>query len=253
MRNALGTPSTVLVLGGRSEIGVAIARELVTRGARTVVLAARRPDELDAETAALRAAGATTVDTVAFEGDDVDSHPKVIDDVVARHGDVDVAVVAFGVLGDQAVAETDPAAAVAIARTNYLAPVSVLTVLAERMRRQGHGQIVVLSSVAGERVRRANYVYGSTKAGLDGFAQGLSDALVGSGVQVLVVRPGFVRTRMTEGMPPAPLATTAEAVAVATADGLRGGAHTVWVPGLFRYVMMLLRHAPRAVWRRMPR
>jgi decaprenylphospho-beta-D-erythro-pentofuranosid-2-ulose 2-reductase len=252
VRNAVGQNQTVLVLGGSSDIGVAIAERMVRDGSRTVVLAGRRPDAYTDAEQRLRAAGAGQVLRVAFDADDTDSHAKVVDDVVAQVGDLDVAVVAFGVLGDQAVDEHDAASAVAVARTNYLGAVSVLTVLSERVRHQGHGALVVLSSVAGERVRRSNFVYGSTKAGLDGFATGLADALHGSGARVLVVRPGFVRTKMTEGMDDAPLSTTPDAVAEAVVRGLRGTATVVWVPGPLRFVMSALRHVPRPVFRRLP-
>ena len=252
MRNAVGDVQSVLVLGGGSEIGLAVAHRLVRDGARTVVLAGRTPASYAAAERSLREAGATDVRSTVFDADDTDSHAEVVDRVRAEVGDVDVAVVAFGVLGDQDVDERDPASAVAVARTNYLGGVSVLTVLAERLKAQGHGAVVVLSSVAGERVRRSNYVYGSSKAGLDGFATGLADALVGTGVRVLVVRPGFVRTRMTAGMEPAPLSTTAEAVAEAVVRALPGAATVVWVPGALRVVMSLLRHVPRPVFRRLP-
>jgi decaprenylphospho-beta-D-erythro-pentofuranosid-2-ulose 2-reductase len=125
-------------------------------------------------------------------------------------------------------------------------------VVADRLRRQGHGVLVVLSSVAGERVRAANFVYGATKAGLDAFAQGLGDSLAGSGARVLVVRPGFVRTKMTTGLAEAPFTTGPDAVADATIAGLRRGAHTVWSPPALRWVFMVLRHVPRPLWRRMP-
>jgi short-subunit dehydrogenase len=112
---------------------------------------------------------------------------------------------------------------------------------------------VVFSSVAGVRVRRANYVYGSAKAGLDGFAGGLGDALAGSGVRLLLVRPGFVIGRMTEGMSPAPLSSTPDQVADATVAALRRGREVVWVPGALRLMFAVLRLLPRAIWRRMPR
>jgi decaprenylphospho-beta-D-erythro-pentofuranosid-2-ulose 2-reductase len=111
---------------------------------------------------------------------------------------------------------------------------------------------VVLSSVAGERARRSNFIYGSSKAGLDAFAQGLGDALHGTGVHVMVVRPGFVRTKMTAGRAEGPMATTPEAVATAIEVGLRRRSETVWVPGALRLVMAALRHVPRAVFRRLP-
>jgi decaprenylphospho-beta-D-erythro-pentofuranosid-2-ulose 2-reductase len=124
--------------------------------------------------------------------------------------------------------------------------------VAGRMRRQGHGRIVVLSSVAGERARRANFIYGSSKSGLDAFSQGLADALVGTGVGVTIVRPGFVVGRMTEGMTPAPFATTPAAVADAVVRGIESGAAIVYVPPVLRWVFAVMRHLPRAVWRRMP-
>lgn len=246
---------TVLVLGGRSEIGVAVAERLAARGAGTVVLAARRPDELDAESARVRAAGAgTSVRTVGFDADALDTHRPLLDDVRDRHGRIDVAVVAFGILGDQARAETDAAHAAAIVHTDYLAQVHLLTELARRMRDQGGGTLVVYSSVAGVRVRRANYVYGSAKAGLDGFASGLADALHGSGVRLVLIRPGFVIGRMTEGMRPAVMPSTPEQVADATVAALgRRGNADVWVPGRLRLLFAVLRLLPRAVWRRMPR
>lgn len=245
----------VLVLGGRSEIGVALARRLAEPGrAGTVVLAARRPDALTAEVEAVRAAGAT-VDTIAFDADDLDAHAGVLETVASRHGEPDIVVVAFGVLGDQARAEHDAAHAVAVVHTDYLAQVAVLTHVAARLRARGRGEIVVFSSVAGVRVRRANYVYGSAKAGLDGFASGLADALHGSGVHLTLVRPGFVIGRMTadSGLDPAPLSSTPEQVADATADALARGRDVVWVPGALRVLFTIMRLLPRWAWRRLPR
>jgi decaprenylphospho-beta-D-erythro-pentofuranosid-2-ulose 2-reductase len=130
--------------------------------------------------------------------------------------------------------------------------VSVGVCLASVVRRQGHGAIVALSSVAGERVRRSNFVYGSSKAGMDGFYLGLGEALREYGGQVLVVRPGFVRTRMTEGRDPAPLSVTAEQVAAAVVRGVADRSELVWVPPALRAVMSGLRHLPRPVFRRLP-
>ncbi len=243
----------VLVLGGRSEIGTAVAERLAARGCGTVVLAARRSDDLDGQEARLRAAGAGTVGRVEFDADDLGSHAAALDEVERRFGVPATVVVAFGVLGDQALAERDPAAAVAVVHTDYTAQVHVLTLLAQRLRAAGRGTLVVFSSVAGVRVRRANYVYGSAKAGLDGFAAGLADALAGSGVRLLLVRPGFVVGRMTEGMTPAPFSSTPEQVADAVVAGLRGRRGEVWVPAVLRPVFFLMRLLPRAVWRRLPR
>jgi decaprenylphospho-beta-D-erythro-pentofuranosid-2-ulose 2-reductase len=252
MKDALGSVQSVLVLGGGSDIALATVRQLVARRATTVVLAARQPESL-AETAdELRAAGATSVEMVAFDARDTASHEALLDGVFERVGDVDLAILAFGVLGDQEEAEQDGRAAVDIAEVNYVGSVSVAVPIAQRMRRQGHGTIVALSSVAGERARRSNFVYGSSKAGMDAFFQGLGDSLVGSGVRVMIVRPGFVHTKMTDGMEAAPLSTTPEAVADAIVHGIARGKETVWVPSTLRYVMSVLRHVPRPVFRKLP-
>jgi decaprenylphospho-beta-D-erythro-pentofuranosid-2-ulose 2-reductase len=251
VRNAVGGVQSVLVLGGTSEIGLATARELVRGGARRVVLAARDPSRAEAAAGELRALGAESAATAAFDAADFGSHEAFVADVFERHGDVDLVLVAWGVLGDQEQLARDHDAAVAAVQVNYTGVVSVSVPLVERMRAQGHGTIVYLSSVAGERARASNYVYGSTKAGMDAFAQGLGDSLDGSGVRVMVVRPGFVKTKMTEGLDPAPLSTDAEAVAQAIAAGLRSNAHTVWAPGPLRFVMSALRHVPRPIFRRL--
>lgn len=244
---------TLLVLGGRSEVGLAVAQRLVKEGAGTVVLAARRSGELESEVATLREAGASAVHTVEFDADDVATHEDLIAKITAEHGPLDTVITAFGILGDQPRAERDVPHALSIVHTDYLAHVSILTVLANVLRAQGHGRLVVFSSVAGVRVRRANYVYGSAKAGLDGFASGLADALHGTGVRLLLVRPGFVIGRMTAGMSPAPFSSTADQVADATVAALRKGRGVVWVPGVLRPVFFGMRLLPQAVWRRLPR
>jgi decaprenylphospho-beta-D-erythro-pentofuranosid-2-ulose 2-reductase len=250
--DALGSPQSVLALGGSSEIGLAIVRRLVERRAKTVVLAGRQPEGMKPAADELAGLGATTVEVAAFDALDPASHPGFVDDVFDRHGDIDLVLVAFGVLGDQAEAEADPEAALEVIRTNFLGAVSVCLPVAARLRAQGHGTLVVLSSVAGERARRANFVYGSSKAGLDAFCQGLGDALVGSGARVMIVRPGFVHTRMTAGRPPAPFATTPDKVADAVVRGLEKGDEVVWAPPLLRFAMSGLRHLPRSVFRRLP-
>jgi len=252
MRDALGKVQSVLLLGGTSDIGQAIVRALVgNRPGARAVLAARRPEACDTFAAELRSNG-ITVETLAFDADDPSSHRAVLD-LAAAGGDLDVVVSAWGVLGaPQATLDADPAAAARVAQTNYVGVVSAGLEAARVLRAQGHGTLVHLSSVAGERVRKANYVYGSSKAGSDAFMQGLSDALVGSGARVLVVRPGFVQSKMTAGMKAQPFSTTPEGVATATMRALQSGAHTVWAPGLLRYIFSVFRHLPRLVWRRMP-
>lgn len=250
MRDALGAVQSVLVLGGGSEIGAATCEALIGERCRTVVLAGRVPEKLAPVAERLRSAGATSVELVAFDASEPDTHQALIDDVFDRHPDIDVVLLAFGVLGDQAAFDHDPASAAEAATTNYVGAVSSGLAVAERLRRQGHGTLVVLSSVAGERVRADNFVYGSTKAGLDAFAQGLGDSLAETGASVMVVRPGFVRTAMTEHMDDGPMATTAEAVAADIVAGLKRGAHTVWSPAKLRPVFTVLRHLPRPLWRK---
>ncbi|NBE57119.1 SDR family NAD(P)-dependent oxidoreductase, partial [Streptomyces boluensis] len=185
----------------------------------TVHLAGRPTPALESAAVALRDMGAE-VHTHAFDALDPDSHEETLGKLFTE-GDIDMVLLAFGVLGDQLRDEEEPLAAVRVAQTNYTGAVSAGLVCAGALKRQGHGSLVVLSSVAGERARRANFIYGSSKAGLDAFAQGLGDALYGLGVHVMVVRPGFVRSRMTAGLKEAPLATTPEAVAEAIEVGLR--------------------------------
>ncbi len=242
---------TVLILGGRSEIGTELAVRLAP-GA-SVVLAARNAGRLDEQVAAIRNAGAAAVACVEFDADDLESHGPLVASLVAEHGPIDIAVVAFGILGDQSRAEADAAHAVAVVHTDYVAQVSLLTHLAAAMLQAGRGSLVVFSSIAGARVRRANYVYGSAKAGLDGFASGLADALHGSGVRLLLVRPGFVIGRMTQGMAPAPLSRTPAQVAAATARALAKRRRTVWIPWALGPVSVVFKLLPQFVWRRMPR
>ncbi|RBQ16996.1 decaprenylphospho-beta-D-erythro-pentofuranosid-2-ulose 2-reductase [Spongiactinospora rosea] len=248
MKNSLGGVDTVLLLGGRSEIGLAVVARLVRGGARRVVLALRDaanavPPDLPAE-----------VHLLEFDAARPETHPEVIEAAAGLVGDLDVVIGAFGVLGRQDGYDADPAAAAADVMVNFAGHVSTGLSAARRLREQGHGTLVVLSSVAGVRVRRANFVYGSAKAGLDGFAQGLRDSLHGTGVRVLLVRPGFVRGRMTAGMSPAPLSSTPGQVADAVVAALRSGHDsTVWVPRLLGPAFTVLSLLPRAAWRRLPR
>jgi decaprenylphospho-beta-D-erythro-pentofuranosid-2-ulose 2-reductase len=250
MLDAFGTPQKLLLLGGTSDIARALARSYLRRGPLQVVLAARPSAARVAAVVELEEAGAE-VETVDFEARDTASHSGVLD-AAFTGSDVDVALVAFGVLGDEERAWQDHDAAVEQAEVNYVGAVSVGVLLGERMRGQGHGVIVALSSVAGERVRRSNFVYGSTKAGMDGFYLGLGEALAPYGVRVLVVRPGFVRTKMTEGREGVPLGVTPHEVAAAIVAGIEKGRALVWVPASLRAVMSGLRHLPRPVFRRLP-
>ncbi|MCX5142384.1 MULTISPECIES: decaprenylphospho-beta-D-erythro-pentofuranosid-2-ulose 2-reductase [unclassified Streptomyces] len=265
MKDAFGAPQSLLILGGTSEIGLATARRLIARRTRTVWLAGRPSPALDSAAAELRGRGAY-VRTVDFDALDTEAHETGLGKIFAE-GDIDMVLLAFGIPGDQERDEEEPLSAVRVAQTNYTGAVSAGLVCAGALQAQGHGSLVVLSSVAGERARRADFIYGSSKAGLDAFAQGLGDALYGTGVHVMVVRPGLVRpTDAPAGSGAAaaeaplatipftrtPLVTTPDAVADAIVTGLRRRSETVWVPGALRAVMSALRHVPRPLFRRLP-
>ena len=248
--NAVVDVETAVILGGTSEIGVQTAKALIRAGARRVVLAGRDLPAMEAVAAGMRDGGDVDVTVVAFDAADVDSHEDLVGALFAELGDIDLTLLAFGVLGDQLQAEEDGAAALDVMRTNLDGVVSVAVPLARRMRAQGHGHLVLLSSVAAERPRRGNFVYGASKAGADAFFQGLADSLEGTGVHAMVVRPGRVRTRMTAGMPDIPFTTDPDRVAHDILAGLRRGSHTIWSPPVLRAVMFGMRHLPRPIFRR---
>jgi decaprenylphospho-beta-D-erythro-pentofuranosid-2-ulose 2-reductase len=256
--DAVGNPQTILLLGGTSEIGLAIC-ERYLQNAHARILLADLPDHprKNDAIAAMTAAGAKSVEWIDFDGTESDTHPAVIDQAFTG-GDVDVAVVAFGLLGDAEELWQNQRKAVQIAEINYTAAVSVGVLLGKKMRAQGFGQIIAMSSAAGERIRRSNFVYGSTKAGLDGFYLGLGEALREFGVRVLVIRPGQVRTSTTiahwkaTGAKEAPLTVDKEYVANLAVTAAAKGKELVWAPGAFRYVMMVLRHIPRPIFRKLP-
>jgi decaprenylphospho-beta-D-erythro-pentofuranosid-2-ulose 2-reductase len=169
-----------------------------------------------------------------------------------RLGTIDLVLIAAGVLGTNQPAGLDADQFASLATSNFTGPGAAMTAFARVLKAQGQGRIVVLSSVAGYRVRAANLVYGAAKAGLDGFALGLGDSLVGTGVKVTVVRPGFVRTKMTTGRREPPLAVDASDVADAVVRGLEKDADVIWAPPAMRYIFAILRILPRSIWRRLP-
>lgn len=248
MLDNLGRPARVLLLGGTSEIGLAIVSALDAPGDTEVVLAGR--DE-----ARLAAAGKElpySVTSVAFDALALEKHKDVIDEIFAV-GPVDLVVAATGILTPQSQVDRDPILAARMIDVNFTSHVTTLIEVAAQLRAQRRGAIVVLSSIAAVRPRKANYVYGAAKAGLDAFARGLTDALHGTGVRVLLVRPGFVVGRMTEGMPSAPLSSTPAQVGTAVAAALRGRTAQIWVPRSLSGLALALRLAPRPLWRKMRR
>jgi decaprenylphospho-beta-D-erythro-pentofuranosid-2-ulose 2-reductase len=245
-------PQTAVVIGGSSDIARATMRLLAQRRLHRAVLAGPHPDALEEAAEELRALGVAEVTTVPLDASEPSAPGWFNDRVVHLLGRVDLVLVATGYLGTAALGELTPEEVVKNLTVNFTGPAALTLALAKTMVAQGSGRIVVLSSVAGVRTRRANFVYGSAKAGLDGFALGLSDVLVGTGVDVTVVRPGFVRTKMTTGLPDAPLTVGPQVVAAALVRALETGQAVVWVPPVLRAVFGGLRLLPRSVWRRLP-
>lgn len=240
----------VLVLGGSSEIALAIVGELQSRTPRDVALVGRDVVALSGASEQLSAAGCPRVLTFELDALDLDDHQEVVDRAFRELGGADIVILAVGVLGERGGLPTDVAAAAAVLQVNLTGAGSLMMHAARHLRDDGGGTIVVLSSVAAERPRRANAVYGASKVGLDSLAQALADDLHEKGVRILVVRPGFVETKMTRGLQAAPLASTPQAVAAVTIDGLDRGAHTVWAPRTLRWLMLITKLLPRPLYRR---
>jgi decaprenylphospho-beta-D-erythro-pentofuranosid-2-ulose 2-reductase len=248
LRNGPVLVRRVLLLGGTSEIGLAVLAALDLPAGAEVILAGRDQHRLAAAAKEL----SSPVRTVSYDAADTGRHQAFTDEIFAA-GPLDMVISAVGVLVPQTELDRDVRRAAAMVDANFTGHVTTLLAIAARMRAQRHGTIVVLSSVAAVRPRKANFVYGATKAGLDAFARGLTDSLHGSGVRVVLVRPGFVIGRMTAGLPPAPLATTPAKVGAATAAALRGRKSSVWIPAPLAGLSVALRLVPRPAWRRVSR
>ncbi|HEY5045964.1 MAG TPA: SDR family NAD(P)-dependent oxidoreductase [Solirubrobacteraceae bacterium] len=249
--NAGSAGRRVVVLGGTSEIALAIVRELQGRAPREVALVGRDPDALARVAEDLTSAGCERALTFELDALDLERHERVIGEAFDELGGADIVILAVGVLGERGGLPDDISSALEVLQVNMVGAGSLLIASAQRLRAQGAGTLVVLSSVAGERARAANVVYGASKAGLDALAQGLGDVLHDQGVRVLVVRPGFVHTRMTRGLAPAPLSTTPQALALDVVNGLDHRAHTVWAPSALRWLMLAVRMLPRPLFRRL--
>ena len=251
MRDATGAVQSAVVLGGTSDLAVAVVDRLADDRLRRVMLAARDADAALDRARRLQADHERLdVQTVDYDALDDDAHRRVLEHSGAG-GDIDLVIVAFGSLGDPFEIGAPVDSTSALAAVNFGAAVAACQTAADVLLAQGHGSLVVFSSVAGTRVRPDNAVYGASKAGLDGFALALADELHDTGVHVMVVRPGFVHTKMTAGRPEAPFATTADKVAADVVAGLRRRRRVVWSPPTLRLIFAGLRVLPAPLWRKL--
>jgi len=253
MKNGVGVSQNIVLFGGTSEIGQAILNRIVQPGVARLVLVSR---DIEAASAAsdviVESHPDLDVHHVRFDASDALAMPHVVAEIAEAIGDIDVAIIAQGVLNEGVDYYSDPSLLVSVANVNFTATMTLMYTLAGRMRAQGYGKIVLLSSVAGERVRRGNPVYGATKAGIDGFALALDHELSDSGVSVLVVRPGFVTTKMTAGMKKAPFSTDASSVAKVVEKGINSNKTLVWAPSVLQWLFLLLKNLPIVIWRKLP-
>ncbi len=243
-------PKRVLVLGATSGIAEATCRLWAERG-DSLFLVARSAGKLAVVAADLQTRGASYVGTAVADLDRTESHPELLAHAVNSLGGLDIAFVALGVLGDAPESERSFAEAGRILHTNFNAPVSLLTWLANYCAQRHHGTLAVLSSVAGERGRKSNYVYGSSKAGLSAFVDGLRNRIDREGVRVMTIKPGPVKTAMTEGMKGSAKFADVNAVAATLVREIDKGTAIVYVPGIWRVIMAVIRLIPDRVFKKM--
>jgi short-subunit dehydrogenase len=252
-------PKRILVLGATSGIAEACVRLWAARG-DSLYLVARNADRLAAVAADARTRGALQVDTAVANLDDTAAHPEMLAHAINALGGLDIAFLTLGVLGDQTEAERNFAVASQILHTNFTAPVSLLTWLANYTAQRHAGTLAVLSSVAGERGRKSNYVYGSSKAGLTAFVDGLRNRIDRDGVRVMTIKPGPVRTAMTENMKGSAKFADVEVVAATLVKAIDGkksrkgkasGPDVVYVPGIWRIIMAVIRLIPESIFKKL--
>ncbi|MFZ0768715.1 MAG: SDR family NAD(P)-dependent oxidoreductase [Acidimicrobiales bacterium] len=251
MENDAGQPQNVVVFGGSSDIARAITKKLCLARTHTVVLAGRDQSLLDEAATEAEEYGATKTDTVLFNAEDPTNAARTVAEAFERVGDqIDLVVVAVGSLGEQTADENDPEGAARMITVNVTWPVAALAEIRRRLVEQGSGRILVMSSVAALRVRRVNYLYSGAKAGLDRICVGLAQSLEGTGVKLQLLRPAVVRTKMTVGMTQPPFTTGPNEVADNVMRGLASNELVIWSPPILRYVSVLIRLLPTALWRR---
>lgn len=243
-------PRRILVLGATSGIAEACIRLWATRG-DSLFLIARNQEHLAAVAADARTRGAMYVDTAIADLNDTSAHPELLAHAINSLAGLDVAFLALGVLGDQPRAERHFDHASGILHTNFTAPASLLTWLANYCAQRHAGTLAVLSSVAGERGRKSNYVYGSAKAGLTAFVDGLRNRIDREGVRVMTIKPGPVRTSMTAGMKGQERFADVSAVAETLVKAIDCGQDVVYVPAIWRIIMAVIRAVPERVFKKL--
>jgi decaprenylphospho-beta-D-erythro-pentofuranosid-2-ulose 2-reductase len=249
-KSKLHSPRRVLVLGATSGIAEACIRLWADRG-DSLYLVGRSADKLAVVAADARTRGASQVDIAVANLDETASHPEMLAHAINSLGGLDIAFLALGVLGEQVEAERNFSAATQILHTNFTAPVSLLTWLANHMAQRHAGTLAVLSSVAGERGRKSNYVYGSSKAGLTAFVDGLRNRIDREGVHVMTIKPGPVKTSMTEGMKGSAKFADVDAVAATLVKAIDKGTDVVYVPGIWRIIMGVIRMVPERIFKKL--
>ena len=229
MLNGFKSPERIALIGGSSEIGEAIVRHLPPENLQEIVILDRATTGFDASSAQNRREGVAGL---------------------FIKGDIDIAIIAIGVLGDSD-SKNSEENLLDLAEINYTATLHIAHLISEKMKIQGHGKILVISSFAQVRPRIDNFIYGSSKAGLDFYARGLAASLKGTGVSISILRPGFVHTKMTHGMKVAPFSITAEQAGEAGADLLRGGSKIAFVPGILKFVAIAFRMVPAIIFNKL--
>lgn len=252
MNDSFRKPQNVVVFGGNSDIAFALLQELAKDRLEKVVLAGHNQTTLHERASQVAALGSIEVKIATFDANDLSQVKAQSELAMSLVPTVDLVILAVGILGDQSLDESDASAVAKVITTNFTGPAAALTAVVARMKAQGNGSILVLSSVAGAKVRRSNFIYGSSKAGIDSFALGFSDALWSTPIRITVVRPGFVVTKMTEALKAVPMSTTPDKVAVAALKAMEQGKEMVWVPQTFKTIIFVLRHLPRSITRKLP-
>lgn len=250
MNDSLNNPQSAVIFGADSDIAKVTMKLLIERRCKTLYLGGRNTEALEQVSKLATQFGATDVTTFHFDATDTHHHKEVIEKLFSQANGIDLALVAFGILGDQTQYELDMDKTATLMTTNFTGAATTGLSLASQMKSQGYGNIVVLSSVAAERARKENFIYSSSKAAMDVFFQGLGDSLQGTPVRVMIVRPGFVHTKMTQGMKAFPFSSTPESVAKEIISGLEAKSEMIWAPPILRWVMSAVRHLPRFIYRK---